>query len=75
MHMPWALQVPVPMQAALGVFWQLPLEQLRQSPPQALLQHLPSTQKLLVHWLAPVQEAPLAFLPSQRPPVQKPVTH
>jgi hypothetical protein len=29
-----------------------------------------------VHWLPlPVQAAPLAFLPSQRPPVQKPLTH
>mgnify|MGYP000993838302 CR=1 FL=1 len=34
-------------------------------PPHALLQHTPSTQKPLVHWLLAVQETPLARLGAQ----------
>lgn len=44
----------------------VPVEQLWQSvvspPPQALLQQVPSTQKLLVHSLAALQLLPLPFL-------------
>ena len=48
---------------------QVPVEQLWQSfaspPPQAVLQHTPSTQELLVHSWAEPQPAPFAFLGRQ----------
>jgi hypothetical protein len=40
------------------------------APPQAELQHTPSTHWPLPHWLAPVQEAPLVCLGTHTPPLQ-----
>lgn len=58
-------QLPLEARHTLVKSVQVPVEQLWQSfgspPPQALLQHVPSTQKLLVHWLSALQLPPLAF--------------
>ncbi len=42
-----------------------------QAPPQAVLQHTPSTQLPLPHWLAAEQVAPFVFLGTQAPASQK----
>jgi hypothetical protein len=44
--------------------------QASQEPPHAVLQQTPSTQLPLPHWLAAVQEAPLAFWGTQVPALQ-----
>ena len=43
----------------------------RHSPVQALFAQTPSTQLLLVHWLASEQTFPFAFFATQEPPEQK----
>ena len=42
-----------------------------QAPPQAVLQHTPSTQLPLPHWLAAEQAPPLVFFGAQVPASQK----
>jgi hypothetical protein len=44
--------------------------QASQEPPQAVLQHTPSTQLPLPHWLAPVQVTPLVFFETHAPALQ-----
>lgn len=44
--------------------------QKSQEPPQALLQHTPSAQLPLAHWLPPVQAAPLLSFGTQALPLQ-----
>jgi hypothetical protein len=58
-------QPPLAARQTLVSSVQVPVEQLWQSagslPPQALLQQVPSTQKLLVHSLAALQLPPFGF--------------
>jgi hypothetical protein len=44
--------------------------QASQEPPHAVLQHTPSTQLPLPHWLAALHVPPLVFLGTQTPPPQ-----
>lgn len=63
----WSVHLPCGSVAAAGLGVQVPSDdasaQLWQAPWQASAQQTPSTQKLLAHWLAPVQACPFDLGP------------